>query len=95
MNFAQPRPVGIGNDSVLILTGLTGRVQALHSDTLIVSLTEVTGDVSRSAWTGHVAAFALDSSTTVVHTEFDKGSIPLVIIAGLVGFYAFIGSLPP
>ena len=95
MSFAQPRAVGIGNDSLLVMTGLSGRVQAFHSDTLIVNLTGVTSDVSRRAWAGRAAAFRLDSSTTVLHTEFDKGSIPLVIIAGLVGFYAFIGSLPP
>jgi hypothetical protein len=94
VSFAQPRPVGIGNDSVLFMSGLSGRVQAFHADTLIVSLTNVTSDVSRRAWAGRVAAFKLDSSTTVLHTEFDKGSIPLVIIAALVGFYAFIGSLP-
>ena len=95
MSFAQPRAVFIGNDSLLVMTGLSGRVQSFHSDTLIVSLTGVTSDVSRRAWAGRAAAFRLDSSTTVLHTEFDKGSIPLVIIAGLVGFYAFIGSLPP
>jgi hypothetical protein len=95
VSFAQPRAVGIGNDSVLVVAGLSGSVRGLHSDTLIVNLTNVTGDVARNAWKGRVAAFTLDSSTTVVHTEFNKGSIPLVIIAALVGFYAFIGSLPP
>lgn len=95
VSFAQPIAVAIGEDSLLVMTGLSGRVQALRSDTLIVSLTSVTSDVSRRAWAGRVAAFRLDSSTTVLHTEFDKGSIPLVIIAGMVGFYAFIGSLPP
>lgn len=95
VSFAQPRAVGVGTDSVLIMTGLSGRVQALHADTLVVNLTSVTGDVAQGAWKGRVAAFPLDSSTTVVHSEFDKGSIPLVIIAGLVAFYAFIGSLPP
>jgi hypothetical protein len=94
VSFAQPRAVRVGNDSVLVMTGLSGHVQALHSDTLTVDLTSVTGDVNQGAWKGHVAAFALDSSTTVVHSEFDKGSIPLAIIAGLVAFYAFIGSLP-
>jgi hypothetical protein len=95
VTFAQPRAVGVGNDSVLVMTGLKGHVQALRSDTLIVNLTSVSGDVARSAWVGHVSAFALDSSTKVVHSEFERGSVPLVIIAGLVGFYAFIGSLPP
>jgi len=95
VSFAQPRAIGVGGDSLLVMSGLSGRVQAFRSDTLLVDLTSVTSDVSRRAWAGRVAAFTLDSSTTVVHTEFDKGSIPLVIIAGLVGFYAFIGSLPP
>lgn len=95
VSFAEPRAVGIAPDSVLVMTGLSGRVQALRSDTLIVSLENVTGDVARSAWKGRVAAFTLDSSTTVMHTEFNKGSIPLVVVAVLVGFYAFIGSLPP
>lgn len=95
VSFAQPRAVAIGNDSLLVMTGLSGRVRAFRSDTLIVDLTSVTSDVSRRAWAGRAAAFTLDSSTTVLHTEFEKGSIPLVIIAGLVGFYAFIGSLPP
>jgi len=95
VSFAQPRAVSIGNDSLLVMTGLSGRVQAFHADTLIVSLTGVTSDASRKAWAGRAAAFRLDSTTTVLHTEFEKGSIPFVIIAGLVGFYAFIGSLPP
>jgi hypothetical protein len=95
VSFAQPRAVAIGNDSVLVMAGLSGRVEGLHSDTLIVNLTNVAGDVARKAWKGRVAAFTLDSGTTVVHTEFNKGSIPLVIIAAAVSFYAFIGSLPP
>ena len=95
VSFAQPHSVGIGNDSLLVVTGLRGHVQALHSDTIVVALTRVTGDVAENAWKGRVATFTLDSTTTVVHNEFEKGSIPLVITAALVGFYAFIGSLPP
>ena len=95
VRFAQSRQVGVGNDSVLVMTGLSGRVQALRSDTLVVSLTDVPGGIARSAWEGRVAAFTLDSSTTVVRTEFDKGSVPLVVIAGFVAFFAFLGALPP
>ena len=95
VSFAQPRAVGVGNDSLLVVTGLSGHVRALHSDTIVVGLTKVTGDVTHDAWAGRTATFTLDSTTTVVHSEFDKGSIPLVIIAAAVGFYAFISSLPP
>lgn len=95
VSFAQPRAVGVGNDSLLVVTGLSGHVRALRTDTIVVGLTKVAGDVTHDAWAGRTATFTLDSSTTVVRSEFDKGSIPLVIIAAAVAFYAFIGSLPP
>ena len=92
--FAQPRSIMVGSDSALVATALSGRVISLHTDTLVVHLDRLAGQAT-SAWAGRDATFTLDSATTVVHTEFEKGSIPFVVIAALVGFYAFIGSLPP
>lgn len=92
--FAEPRSIMIGDDSALVVTELSGRVVSWHGDTLVVHLGTLAGQ-SRKAWTGRDATFTLDSATTVVHTEFNKGSIPLVVIAGMVSFYAFLGALPP
>lgn len=92
--FAEPRSIMVGGDSALVATELSGHVVSRHADTLVVHLDKLPGQAA-SAWAGRDATFTLDSATTVVHTEFEKGSIPFVAIAALVGFYAFIGSLPP
>lgn len=92
--FALPRSIMVGGDSALVATELSGRVVSFHGDTLVVHLGSVPGQ-AKKAWAGRDATFTLDSATRVVHTEFNKGSIPLVVIAGMVSFYAFLGSLPP
>ena len=92
--FAAPRTIGLGNDSVIVVAELSGRIVALRADTLVVHLTSVPEEATHASWLGRDATFTLDSQTTVTHTAFDQSSVTLIILAGAVLFYAFLGSLP-
>ena len=92
--FAVPRAIVVGSDSSLVVQELSGRVVAVHADTLVVRLNKVPDQPDRKRWLGREAAFTLDSTTTVSATGFDRSAVGLMAVAGIAAVYAFIGSLP-
>ena len=93
--FDSPRAIGLGNDSLFVVTELSGSVVAIRGDTLLVRLTNAPGQPDRGRWVGRDAIVPLDSTTTVTRAEFDQSTIALMAVAGFAFVYAFIGSLPP
>ena len=93
-NFAIPRAIVVGGDVSLVVQELSGRVVAVHADTLVVRLNKVPEQPDHKRWLGREAAFTLDSTTTISSTGFDRSAIGMMAVAGIAVVFAFIGSLP-
>jgi len=94
-NFIWPRAISMENDSMIVVRELRGTVVTLFPDRLVMRLTGVPEQPTRSVWAGRAATVPLDSATTITRSEFNESGAALMAVAGIAVVFAVIGSLPP
>lgn len=90
--FDPSRAIGVGTDSTLVVTELSGRVLQLRGDTMRVRLTRVAGPRNPASWAGHEVEFTRDSTMKLVKTNVDTPVGTIAVLGGVTAFLAYMMS---